>query len=227
MQLTLTMAEARTSGWGMRRTGCWAKLDRESIPITRCRSGRPGRVWSVANPVRLEVGYSRPTGVPHQRDGSAVGVPLIDHTFGRARGQRSGGLHPLVLNGRAWAGQTRSWLGSSSSEKTYSAVHTRLRRNRRLRAVRSRFVGGEDQVSPLAEVSDREVLGHGGRTPLTALIADRTVTIESENRGEPLSKTSWLVMSCRGFETEAQAREFGEELRRATHLAGLCNRLGG
>ena len=63
MQLTLTMAEARTSGWGMRRTGCWAKLDRESIPITRCGSGRPGRVWSVANPVGLEVGYSRPTGV--------------------------------------------------------------------------------------------------------------------------------------------------------------------
>ena len=61
---------------------------------------------------------------------------------------------------------------------------------------------------------------------LTASIAGRTVTIESENRGESLSKTSWLVMSCRGFETEAQAREFGEELRRATHLAGLCNRLG-
>ena len=61
---------------------------------------------------------------------------------------------------------------------------------------------------------------------LTVSIAGRKVTIESENRGKPLSKTSWLVMSCRGFETEAQAREFGEELRRATHLAGLCNRLG-
>ena len=61
---------------------------------------------------------------------------------------------------------------------------------------------------------------------MTVSIAGRTVTIESENRGEPLSKTSWLVMNCRGFETEAQAREFGEELRRATHLAGLCNRVG-
>ena len=61
---------------------------------------------------------------------------------------------------------------------------------------------------------------------LTVSIAGRTVTIESEKRGESLSKTSWLVMSCRGFETEAQARKFGEELRRATHLAGLCNRLG-
>ena len=61
---------------------------------------------------------------------------------------------------------------------------------------------------------------------LTVSIAGRTVTIESEKRGESLSKTSWLVMSCRGFETEAKARKFGEELRRATHLTGLCNRLG-
>ena len=61
---------------------------------------------------------------------------------------------------------------------------------------------------------------------LTARIAGRTVTIESESRGQPLSKTSWLVMNCRGFDTEDQAREFGEELRRATHVAGLCARLG-
>ena len=61
---------------------------------------------------------------------------------------------------------------------------------------------------------------------LTASLAGRTVTIESEDRGKPLSKTSWLVMSCGGFETEDQAREFGEELRRATHLAGLCTRIG-
>lgn len=61
---------------------------------------------------------------------------------------------------------------------------------------------------------------------VTASISGRTVTIESENREEPLSTASWLVMSCRGFEAEAQAREFGEELRRVTHLAGLCNRLG-
>ena len=65
-----------------------------------------------------------------------------------------------------------------------------------------------------------------GDDALTASIGGRTVTIESEHRGEPLSKASWLVMSCRGFEAEAQAREFGEELRRATHLAGLCNRVG-
>ena len=33
-------------------------------------------------------------------------------------------------------------------------------------------------------------------------------------------------MDCRGFETENQAREFGEELRRAAHLAGLSARVG-
>ncbi len=33
-------------------------------------------------------------------------------------------------------------------------------------------------------------------------------------------------MKCGGFETEDQAREFGEDLRRAAHLAGLCNRVG-
>ena len=35
-----------------------------------------------------------------------------------------------------------------------------------------------------------------------------------------------MVMGCRGFEAENHAREFGEELRRAAHLAGLCARVG-
>ena len=61
---------------------------------------------------------------------------------------------------------------------------------------------------------------------LTASIAGRTVTIESERRPQPLSEASWLVMGCRGFETEDQAWGFGEELRRAAHLAGLCARVG-
>ena len=61
---------------------------------------------------------------------------------------------------------------------------------------------------------------------LTASVAGRTVTIESNRQAEPLSKASWLVMGCRGFETEDDAREFGEKLRRAVHLAGLCTRVG-
>ena len=34
---------------------------------------------------------------------------------------------------------------------------------------------------------------------LTASIAGRMVTIESENRGESLSKTSWLVQMCLSY----------------------------
>ena len=61
---------------------------------------------------------------------------------------------------------------------------------------------------------------------LTASVAGSTVTIESDIKSEPLSKASWLVMGCRGFETEDYAREFGEKLRRAVHMAGLCARVG-
>ena len=61
---------------------------------------------------------------------------------------------------------------------------------------------------------------------LTASVAGRMVTIESNSQSEPLSKASWLVMGSRGFEMEDDAREFGEKLRRAVHLAGLCARVG-
>ena len=61
---------------------------------------------------------------------------------------------------------------------------------------------------------------------LTASVAGRTVTIVSDRQSEPLSEAFWLVMGCRGFETEDHAREFGEELRRGAHLAGLCARVG-
>ena len=61
---------------------------------------------------------------------------------------------------------------------------------------------------------------------LTATIAGRTVTIGSEGKAQPLSKATWLVLGCRGFETEERARQFGEALRRAVHLAGLSARVG-
>ena len=50
--------------------------------------------------------------------------------------------------------------------------------------------------------------------------------IESDGPPQPLSEASWLVLSCWGFETQDQAREFGEELRGAAYLAGLCARVG-
>lgn len=62
-------------------------------------------------------------------------------------------------------------------------------------------------------------------TALTASVAGREVTIES-GQSKPLAEASWLLIGCRGFETEDDARDFGEELRRAVHLAGLCTRVG-
>ena len=67
---------------------------------------------------------------------------------------------------------------------------------------------------------------HSQETALTATIAGRPVTIESERGEQPLSRAFWLVIGCRGFETEDLARQFGEALRRAVHLAGLCARVG-
>ena len=61
---------------------------------------------------------------------------------------------------------------------------------------------------------------------LTASLAGREVTIKSERQLQPLSEASWLLVESRGFETEDDARTFGEELRRAVHLAGLCARVG-
>ena len=63
-------------------------------------------------------------------------------------------------------------------------------------------------------------------TTLTATVAGRQVVIKSERSEQPLSKTSWLNIGSRGFETEEMARKFGEALRRAVHLAGLCTRVG-
>lgn len=61
---------------------------------------------------------------------------------------------------------------------------------------------------------------------LTASLAGREVTIKSERESQRLSEASWLLVECRGFETEGDARSFGEDLRRAVHLAGLCARVG-
>lgn len=61
---------------------------------------------------------------------------------------------------------------------------------------------------------------------LTASVAGREVRIKSERQSQPLSKASWLLAECRGFETEEAAWTFGEELRRAVHLAGLCAKVG-
>ena len=63
-------------------------------------------------------------------------------------------------------------------------------------------------------------------TALSASVAGRDVMIESERQSQPLSEASWLLIGCRGFRAEHEARDFGEKLRRAAHLAGLCARVG-
>ena len=63
-------------------------------------------------------------------------------------------------------------------------------------------------------------------TVLTVSVAGREVTIESERQSQPLSEASWLLIGCRGFEAEDDAGGFGEKLRRAVYLAGLCARVG-
>lgn len=61
---------------------------------------------------------------------------------------------------------------------------------------------------------------------LAASLAGYDVTISSEQHLQPLSEASWLLIECRGFVTEEDARGYGEALRRAAHLAGLCTRVG-
>ena len=61
---------------------------------------------------------------------------------------------------------------------------------------------------------------------LTASVAGREVVIESDRGSKPLKEATWLLIGCRGFEAEDDARDFGEKLRRAAHMAGLCARVG-
>ena len=63
-------------------------------------------------------------------------------------------------------------------------------------------------------------------TSLTAAFNRRDVIVQSAKPKQPLNEASWLVMSVRGFTTPTEARECGESLRRAAHLAGLCTRVG-
>ena len=63
-------------------------------------------------------------------------------------------------------------------------------------------------------------------TSLTAAFNRRDVRVQSAKRKQPLNEASWLVMSVRGFTTPTEAREYGECLRGAIHLAGLCTRIG-
>ena len=61
---------------------------------------------------------------------------------------------------------------------------------------------------------------------LSAIFQGKELTVKSAKKDEPLEDASWLVICARGFATERQAKEYGESLRGASHLAGLCCLVG-
>ena len=72
-------------------------------------------------------------------------------------------------------------------------------------------------------------IGKGLTTSETSLEAGfngRDVTVKSAKQDQPLEEASWIVMSSGGFANERKAIEYGEQLRSAAHLAGLCTLVG-
>ena len=63
-------------------------------------------------------------------------------------------------------------------------------------------------------------------TSVQFVLANKEVTITSQNKAEPLSKTTWIVLGARGFATEEAAQDFGTRLRSILQLAALSSRLG-
>jgi hypothetical protein len=63
-------------------------------------------------------------------------------------------------------------------------------------------------------------------TSLNVMVMNRDVVITSQNKGEPLSKTKWIVLGTRGFSSEEDAWHFGTRLRSIVQLAALSSRLG-
>src|ERR1700730_10584581 len=60
----------------------------------------------------------------------------------------------------------------------------------------------------------------------TLVVAGRDVVVESQEKGQPLNKTQWVVLVARGFLAEDEAQRYGNQLRAIVELAGLCARIG-
>ena len=63
-------------------------------------------------------------------------------------------------------------------------------------------------------------------TSLLANFQGREVALISATDNEPLNEAWWLVLSAGSFAKETEARQYGEELRCAIQLAGLCTFVG-
>ena len=60
----------------------------------------------------------------------------------------------------------------------------------------------------------------------TVIVAGRDVVVASQEKGQPLNKSQWIVLVARGFLTEDEAQRFGNQLRAIVELVGLCARIG-
>jgi hypothetical protein len=58
------------------------------------------------------------------------------------------------------------------------------------------------------------------------VVAGREVVVASQEKGQPLKGSQWVVLTVRGFPTEDEAQRFGDRLRGIVELAGLCARIG-
>ena len=56
----------------------------------------------------------------------------------------------------------------------------------------------------------------------TVVIAAREVVVTSQEKGQPLNKSEWIVLVACGFLTENEAWRYGNQLRAIVELAGLC-----
>ena len=60
----------------------------------------------------------------------------------------------------------------------------------------------------------------------TVVIAAREVVVSSQEKGQPLNKSEWIVLVARDFLTEVEARRYGNQLRAIAELAGVCAWIG-
>lgn len=63
-------------------------------------------------------------------------------------------------------------------------------------------------------------------TSLSVEVANKGVSITSQNKSEPLNKAKWVVLHARDFKTEDEAQRFGDRLCSIVQLAALASRLG-
>ncbi|MDX8526846.1 hypothetical protein RFM68_20305 [Mesorhizobium sp. MSK_1335] len=57
-------------------------------------------------------------------------------------------------------------------------------------------------------------------------LSGQEVTIRSQQKDQPLSQATWIVLSASGFATEEEAKNFGARLRLLVEIAALSSRLG-